>query len=169
MIATSTPRQRRSPGSVSTFTRPTTGAVGGYDTIAQSTAPGGQTWVRTYSRSGVLHRSDGPAYLYHRLGAASQGGVATVAAYALDGQVVGTGADAAHLGALVAAGAKAATVVGWLVVADRALAIELAGTGHDPRLVAEVASAGVADEQVVRAVLAGELPLSWAVAGALAA
>lgn len=119
----------------------------------------GRAVLAVWVAHGIINRTDGPAALDARTGHAG---------FALEDDFFSIDLPGDFTD-LLAAGADAPGAVSWLAfgreVGDRDLALELAREGREAAGALQCAQAGVVDEQEVRAVLAGELPLSWAIAG----
>lgn len=115
-----------------------------------------------YYRRGVQHRGDGPSMLSSGHGLYDG---PMYQRYHYEGVMVdlASGLVAERTGELLAAGAARESVVGWLVF-DHAQALALVRAGGDVTACRAMAAAGAADAELLAAA-AGELPVSWAVAG----
>lgn len=135
---------------------------GGYDQVQRAATAVGATTI--YLRDGLPHRGDGPSVLdtdalgrvvgsaWHRDGlphrddgpAVERPGVDLL--YALEGEVLGGQDDHGFVQDLLAAGARLESVVWWLKIEDRSLALELAGR-VDPQVCADLIARGLTGAQ----------------------
>lgn len=179
--------QDRAHGWVQDPRSPATHPTGGYVSRSVSlVSSDGGAQITHRNASGREHRDDGPAVIRydsegHVVDASwcqrgqlcrTQGPARVITVpraevlYALGGAGL-WGEDAlVEVDDLLAAGARAQDITTWLAYSRAAGqegdGVELAGEGVSAQVALELSRAGVFDREVVLAVSAGELPMSWA-------